>query len=72
MLETCVEMWRHIERFQCTKEGGIDNSINSKDASKDLSAKGRKGWRRVNALLIIFIIWEFIRVIDLVGYPTEN
>lgn len=67
-------MRRHPQGFQGTKERGVNNAIDTKQSSKDLSAQGRKGGslEYAEGLLLVVVVWEFGLVVDLVDYPLED
>lgn len=74
MLEARVQVSGHIQCFERTKEAGVNDAIDTKQASEDLSTQGRelRGLEDSQGLSFIIVIWEFRFIVDLICDPPQN
>ena len=74
VLKTCIQMWRHSQCFQRSKEAAINYSVHSKESSKNLTTKRCKGWRLKDAqcFLFVVIVGKLRFVVNLVGDPEKR
>jgi hypothetical protein len=74
MLETRVEVRCHFQGFECSKETAVDNSVHTKESSKDLAAQGGKlrSLKDAERFFFIVIVGKFGLVVHLVSDPTQD
>lgn len=74
MLKARIQVRRHFQSLEGSKKGTVNNPIDTKEASKDLSAKGGKlgCLKDPQGLLFVILVGEFGFVIDLVGNPGQD
>jgi len=67
-------MWRHVQGFQCTEKGRVDDSVHTKEPPKDLPTECGKGGRLKDceSTLFVIVVGEFRLVVHLIRDPTEN
>jgi hypothetical protein len=70
VFEARVEMRSHIESLKRSEETRVNDAIDSKDATKNLTAESRKLWRLKNTQgdFIVLIVGKLIWIIHLVSY----
>jgi len=63
----------HVQGFQCSKKTRINNSVHSKEASKDLPAKGCElgCLEDTERLGFVVIVGELGIVVHLIGNPAQ-
>ena len=73
MLEARIQMRGHFECFQSPKKGAVDNAVDAKESSKNLSTEcGKCGCLKDAQCFFFFIIvWEFGLIIDLFSNPCQ-
>ena len=73
MFEARIEMGRHVQGLQGSKETGINNSVDSKESSEDLPAEGCKLGRLkdTKGFRFIVVVGKLGIVVHLVGNPAQ-
>jgi len=74
VLESRVEMRRHVQGLECAEEAGIDDSVHAKKATENLATeRGElRSLEDAQGLGLVVVVWEFALIVDLLRYPREN
>lgn len=67
-------MRRHFQGLECSKETAVDDSVHTKESSKDLAAQGGKlrCLKDAERLFFVVIIGKLGLVVHLVSDPTQD
>ena len=74
MLKARVQVRRHFQCLESSKEAAVNNAVDAKEASENLSTQRGKLGRLKDAqrLFLVIVVGEFGFVIHLIGNPRQD